>query len=220
VTDVAGSTTTTVGGHSLTHRYGRRTVLDHIDFAFAGPGIVAIRGANGAGKSTLLRLVLGLMRPTGGQTSLAVGGRAIPPRDRRRVVGYSGPELAFYPELTGLENLTFAADARGLSEPRARALEVLATVGLAERADELIGALSSGMLQRLRLAFGLLGDPAVLLLDEPGTHLDDDGRRRLECLVKQEGSRRLVVIATNDEREGALAGQRLQLRSRGLGHSA
>jgi ABC-2 type transport system ATP-binding protein len=210
---------TTVAGRSLTQRYGRRTVLDKIDFSFQGPSVVAVRGANGAGKSTLLRLLLGLQRPTSGETTLSVAGRAVPPGDRRRVMGYAGPDLAFYPEFTALENLAFAAETRGLREPRAQGLAALGTVGLAERADERIGALSSGMLQRLRLAFGLLGEPAVLLLDEPGTHLDDEGRAGLETLVRNEGARRLVMIATNDEREGALAGQRLQLRSRGLGHS-
>jgi ABC-type multidrug transport system ATPase subunit len=76
------------------------------------------------------------------------------------------------------------------------------------------------MAQRLRLAFALLDDPPLLLLDEPGNHLDDEGRQALATLIREEGTRRLVMIATNDEREGALAGQRVELGTRGLGDPA
>ncbi len=209
----------TVTARGLTHRYGARTVLEQLSFEFTGPGIVAVRGPNGAGKTTLLRLLAGLLRPSSGEAAVSVDGIALPFKDRHRGVGYAGPDLAFYPELTALENLTFAAEARGLARPRERGRQRLDAVGLGARADERVAALSSGMGQRLRLAFALLDDPPLLLLDEPGSHLDDGGRARLTALIREEGARRLVMIATNDEREGALAGQRVELR-RGLGDPA
>ena len=205
---------------ALTHRYGHRPVLDQLSFAFQGPGVVAVCGPNGSGKSTLIRVLAGLLRPSGGETTLHVDGRATPSRNRQRWIGYAGPDLSFYPEFTALENLTFAAEARGLARPAERSRERLEKVGLAARGGERVHALSSGMAQRLRLAFALLDDPPLLLLDEPGNHLDDEGRQALATLIREEGTRRLVMIATNDEREGALAGQRVELGTRGLGDPA
>jgi ABC-type multidrug transport system ATPase subunit len=204
----------------LTHRYGARTVLDDLCFRFQGPGVIAVRGPNGSGKSTLMRLMAGLLRPTAGEAAVSVGEVSVAPAERHRWIGYAGPDLSFYPELTALENLSFAAEARGMDRPEERGRAQLERVGLASRAGERVAALSSGMAQRLRLAFALLDDPALLLLDEPGNHLDDEGRRRLAALVADEGARRLVMIATNDEREGALAGQRVELDARGLGDPA
>ena len=80
--------------------------------------------------------------------------------------------------------------------------------------------LSSGMKQRLRLAFALLGTPALLLLDEPGSHLDEEGRATVARLVEEEGRTGLVLLATNDEREMRLGAQRIELRRRGLGDPA
>lgn len=215
-----GAWATTIEAKALSHRYGHRPVLDRLSFTFSGPGIVAVRGPNGSGKSTLMRLLAGLLRPSSGEASLTVGGNLLPARERHRWIGYAAPDLAFYPELTVLENLTFAAEARGMPSPAERGRERLRKVGLLERADERVHALSSGMAQRLRLAFALLDDPPLLLLDEPGSHLDDEGRRGLAALIGDEGGRRLVMIATNDEREGALAGQQVELGTRGLGHPA
>lgn len=204
----------------LTHRYGRRTGLEPIRFALAAPGVVAITGANGSGKSTLLRIVAGLLRATGGALTLRVEGRAIAAAERRCWVGYAAPDLSFYDELSVEENLVFAAQARGLDAPAACAATALARVGLDSRARDRVEALSSGMQQRLRVAFALLHRPPVLLLDEPGSHMDDEGRATLVGLVEQERRAGLVLIATNDEREWRLAEQRIELRGRGLGHPA
>ncbi|TMQ70726.1 MAG: ATP-binding cassette domain-containing protein [Candidatus Eisenbacteria bacterium] len=192
----------TIAARDLSHRYGPRVALQGVSFRFDGPSVVVVRGPNGSGKSTLLRLLAGLLRPTSGDASVILEGRTIAAKDRHRVLGYA-----------------VAAEARGCPAPRARALEGLERVGLRERAADRAGALSSGMAQRLRLAFALLDDPSLLLLDEPGSHLDDEGRAALHALIGREGARRLVVVATNDEREDALAGQRVELR-RGVGHSA
>lgn len=210
----------TVEARALSHRYGHRPVFEHMSFSFTGPGVVAVRGPNGSGKSTLLRLLAGLLRPSSGETSLTVGGRMVSAKERHRWIGYAGPDLSFYPELTALENLSFAAEARGLSHPADRGRERLERVGLRERVDERVHALSSGMAQRLRLAFALLDDSPLLLLDEPGSHLDAEGRRGLATLIGDEGARRLVMIATNEEEEGALAAQRIELGTRGVGDPA
>ncbi len=209
-----------VEAQGLEHLYTGRRGLPAVSFSLSAPGAVAVTGANGSGKSTLLRLLAGLLRPTAGRSSVRVAGRDVAPAERRCVLGFVSPELAFYDELTCLENLAFAAEARGGRGPRDAARTALARVGLEARADDRVTALSSGMKQRLRLAFAVLHRPALLLLDEPGSHMDDEGRRLVERLAAEEGRRGLVVIATNDEREWTLAERRIELRGRGLGHPA
>jgi len=126
----------------------------------------------------------------------------------------------FYDEFTVAENLGFVGEARGMADPAGAALRALEAVGLASRAGDRVTALSSGMKQRLRLAFALMHDPDVLLLDEPGSHMDDAGRAVVAGIVERRRDSGLVIIATNDERERNLAGQQVQLSGRGLGHSA
>ncbi len=204
----------------LAHLYTGRRGLQPVSFAVASPGAVAVTGVNGSGKSTLLRLMAGLLRPTAGASALTLGGVAVPPAARREVVGFASPELQFYDEFSALENLAFAAEARGLADPHGLARAALERVGLASRGGDRVTALSSGMKQRLRLAFALLHRPPVLLLDEPGSHLDDEGRALVDRVVDEERRSGLVVIATNEEREWRLAAERIELRGRGLGDPA
>jgi heme exporter protein A len=215
-----GTARVTLEARELAHDYGRRVGLRPVSFRLDSAGVVAITGANGSGKSTLVRIIAGLLRPSHGSLSFTAAGRPVERADRRRCVGYASPELEFYDELSVTENLEFAAEARGDSAARESAAAALARVGLESRASDRVTALSSGMRQRLRVAFALLHRPPMLLLDEPGSHMDDDGRARLAELILHEGRSALVLIATNDEREWRLAGQRIELQGRGLGHPA
>lgn len=204
----------------LWHRYGPERGLEPVNFSIASPGVTAVTGPNGSGKSTLLRIIAGLLRPSGGRVSLELGGRPLDRDARRAAIGLASPELMFYDEFSVAENLVFAGEARGMSDPAGAARRALEAVGLAVRADDRVTALSSGMKQRLRLAFALMHEPAVLLLDEPGSHMDEAGRTVVAEIAARHGRAGLVVIATNDERERNLAGQQVELSGRGLGHSA
>jgi heme exporter protein A len=207
-------------GDAVSHRYGARVALQPVSFDIGGPGVVAVTGENGSGKSTLLRILAGLMRSTRGATTLEVGGVAVPPRERRHHVGLATPELSFYEEFTAEENLKFAADARGLTNVQFAVQDALAKTGLTTRAGDRVAAFSSGMKQRLRLGFAVLHRPVVLLLDEPGSHLDAEGRAVVERLVLDHSAAGLVVIATNEPQEMELARNRIQLSGRGLDHPA
>lgn len=207
-----------VRAESLTHRYGRRsTGVDGLAFAWEGPGVVAITGPNGSGKSTLLRILAGLLRPTAGLAAVRQDDRDLGARERRRAIGLAAPELEFYEEFTGFENLCFVGECRRLADPADAARAALDRVGLAARARDRVAAYSSGMKQRLRLAFALLHSPPLLLLDEPSGHLDDSGHAAVTALVRQQAEQGLVVLATNDPREVQLAERRLELVGRGLG---
>jgi heme exporter protein A len=204
----------------LAHRYGARQGLAPLDFDIDGPGLTAFTGPNGSGKSTLMRILAGLLRPSAGIARLAVGGRKLEPGEHRLHVGLASPGVAFYDELTARENLAFAAEARGLGAPAERVREALERVGLGDRADDRVAALSSGMVQRLRIACALLHAPPVLLLDEPGNHLDAAGRAVVEGLLDRARGSVLVLIATNDEREWRHADQRIELGGGRVGRPA
>ena len=211
---VAAARVSAVG---LTHRYGARVALEPLSFEAAGPGVVAVTGENGSGKSTLLRIVAGLLRPSGGRVTLSEGAAEVGAKVRHRVVGLATPELHFYEEFSARENLRFAAEARVLPDAAAAVSRALASVGLESRASDRVSDFSSGMKQRLRLAFAVLHDPLLVLLDEPGSHLDEAGRTVVRQITERIGRERLVMLATNDSREMDLAGTRIELRGRGLG---
>ncbi|MEU4377032.1 ABC transporter ATP-binding protein [Pseudonocardia alni] len=159
-----------VGG--LTKRYGDVTAVEDLSFSVVPGHITGFLGPNGAGKSTTMRMILGLDRPTAGHAR--VGGR-----DYRRLpaplheVGALLDPTALHRGRSARAHLRWQAEAGGIS--RGRVDEVLGLVGLDNAADRLVGALSLGMRQRLGLAGALLGDPGVLMLDEPLNGLDPEG---------------------------------------------
>jgi heme exporter protein A len=184
-------------------RLSGRVVFTDVAFAWNGPGVVTVTGRNGAGKTTLLKVIAALLRPGRGTLRWEDGAGTLTPAAARRRLGFAGPELGLWEDLTALENLAFGARVRGLawSEPDGAAW--LERLGLTGRGHERLSAYSSGMKQRVKLAFALLGAPALVLLDEPGSNLDDEGRVAVERLVREAAERALVVVATNDPAEAA-----------------
>lgn len=165
----------------LTKRYGAKTVVDDLTLDVLPGRVTGFLGPNGAGKSTTMRMVLGLDRPTSG--SALVGGRPYAAlRHPLREVGALLDARAVHPGLTARTHLTALARSNGL--PVSRVAEVLETVGLTEVADRRTGSFSLGMGQRLGIAAALLGDPAVLLFDEPVNGLDPDGVRWVRRLMR------------------------------------
>ncbi len=190
----------------VSHRFAERSVFQSISLSVASGQVGIVAGANGSGKSTLLRIVAGLLAPTQGTAAMHVAGSALDAIARRRSIGYVAPDLALYRELTGVENLTFFARARGLDPNHDLLRAALDTVGLLGRGRDLVGSYSSGMRQRLKYAFALLGDPPVLILDEPTANLDREGMALVERLIAAQRARRgggLVLIGTNEPHEEA-----------------
>lgn len=166
---------------SLTKRHGARTVLDDVTFE-ARPGrVTAFLGANGAGKSSTLRILLGLDRPNGGRA--LIDGRAYRDlRDPLRTAGAMLDGSGAHRSRTARGHLGWIAKAGGIG--RHRVDEVLAQVGLADAARTKVGRLSLGMGQRLGLAAALLGEPPMLILDEPVNGLDPEGIRWIRGLLR------------------------------------
>lgn len=164
----------------VTKRFGRFVAVNNLDISVPEQQAYALWGANGAGKTTAIKCLLGLLRYEG---RIRIDGfdAARNGREARRLVGYVPQELAFYDEMTTLESARFFA--RLKQTPTAQAVSVLAEVGLAEHAGKAVAALSGGMKQRLALALALLGDPPVLVLDEPTSNLDTAGRSQFLHLL-------------------------------------
>jgi heme exporter protein A len=198
-------------GEDLGVRLGGRVVFTGLSFDWRAPGIVAVTGANGAGKTTLLKALAALLVPGRGSLAWEEDGRRLEPRDVRLRVGFAGPEIGLYEDLSALENLAFFARARGLAWSDAEGRGVLARLGLEGRGGERVGAYSSGMKQRVKLAFALQGRPRLVLLDEPGSNLDAGGRETTAALVREAAGDALVVVATNDPAEAAWGAIRLDL---------
>ncbi len=167
-----GGPLTTLEVRGLRKRFGPVQAVDDLTFTVPPGRVTGFLGPNGAGKTTTLRCLLGLVRPTAGSTT--VGGRPYCDLEHPlRVVGAALEAASFHPGRSARNHLRFLAQAAEL--PRERVDEVLGTVGLAEYADRRVGGFSLGMRQRLGLAQALLGDPAVLVLDEPANGLDPAG---------------------------------------------
>ena len=195
---------------NLTHEYDGRRALGPIGFSFGG-GCLAVTGPNGSGKSTLLRIIAGLLTPTGGEAAVCLQSGPISRSALRDIVGFVSPDVHLYGDLSVFENLRFLLSARGVRWDESLAMRVLDETGLAARANDPVRDLSSGLRQRAALAAAVVHRPRLLLLDEPSTSLDDDGVHMMRWVIDSQLRDGTVVIATNDEREAAIASSRLDL---------
>jgi ABC-2 type transport system ATP-binding protein len=168
----------------LYKNYGRRPAVVDLDLRVPRGTVFGFLGRNGAGKTTTIGVLVGLLRPTRGRAWLLGHDVA---RDRRaglRRTGVLLDEPAFYPYLTGRENLWIVAQALG-DGAAGRIESALETVDLVERADDRFGGYSMGMKQRLGLSAALINDPELLILDEPTTGLDPVGQRDTRLLIRR-----------------------------------
>lgn len=165
----------------LTKSYGREVVVDDLTFTVAPGRVTAFLGPNGAGKSTAMKILLDLAKATKGSATID-GKRYRDLADPARTVGVVLEPNAFHPGRSARNHLRVLADGGGFAP--ARVEEMLQAVGLAKVADRRAGAFSLGMRQRLSLAAALLGDPPVVVLDEPGNGLDPQGIRWLRDLLR------------------------------------
>jgi iron(III) transport system ATP-binding protein len=199
----------------LTRTFGRVVALDSVDLTVTAGQFMVLLGPSGSGKTTLLRLVAGIDRATAG--SIAIGGQVVADRQRhvrpeRRGLAMVFQDYALWPQVSALSNVVYALERLRLprEESRRRALAMLERVGLARLANRRPPELSGGEQQRVALARALVARPAVLLCDEPLSHLDADLRERLraEIATLARENDTTVLYITHDQGEAfALADQ-------------
>jgi len=203
---------------SLVHRYESRTALNGVSFDVRPAELFGLLGPNGSGKTTLFRILSTLMIPTGGRAIVMGCDAAQDPSSVRRLIGVVFQAQSVDPKLTAYENLWHQGHLYGLrgSSLKKRVGEILARVGLADRAKERVETFSGGMQRRIELAKGLLHHPGVLLLDEPTTGLDPGARRDLwQYLQILRDEERVSVLVTTHLMEEAERCDRLAIMNEG-----
>lgn len=187
--------------HALSKRYGSKLVIQRLSFE-ADSGIYGISGPNGSGKTTLVRCLSGLMRPSSGSVEWIIDEKHADRFQMRRNIGLAGPWLQLYREMSCYENLEFVGQLHNLDNLRYRIDQCLDRVGLADLKHQGYGELSSGQQQRLKIASAIIHEPKILLLDEPGTNLDQSGFSIIrELLWESRNLGRLVILASNESNE-------------------
>ncbi len=165
---------------------------------------MALLGANGAGKTTLLRILAGLTKPSAGSAYIEGLDIVQDASQVRHLVGFVAHQPYLYEELTALENLHFFGKMYSVKNTQERANLLLRKVGLEKRARERVAVLSRGQVQRLSLARALLHSPPFLLLDEPDTGLDQEGRELIEALLAEHTAQGGTILFTTHQIERAL----------------
>jgi heme exporter protein A len=200
------------------HRdFGETPALEGIDLTLSVGETLVVLGPNGAGKTTLLRILATLLRPTAGEARVLgarLPGEAWKARGR---IGFLGHEPLLYRDLSGRENLRFHARLHGLrGEPaEARISSLLAASGMERRAEQRVVELSAGMRQRLAICRCVLHEPELLLLDEPDSHLDAEGRELARELIGRGDGRTRILVTHDPERALPDADQVLRLGAGG-----
>jgi ABC-2 type transport system ATP-binding protein len=183
----------------LRKRYGATVALDGVSFDVHEGEMFGLLGPNGAGKTTLLSIISCLTEAGSGEVRLL--GRRLTESDRevRRLIGFVPQELAVYGELTARENLLFFGELYGLGGPalRGRVGELLAAVGLTDKAGDRVRTFSGGMKRRLNLAAGLVHGPRLVLLDEPTVGVDPQSRNHIFEEVRRLNGAGLTIIYTS-----------------------
>jgi ABC-2 type transport system ATP-binding protein len=200
----------------LTKYYGATRAVDGVSFSVGVGEVAALLGPNGSGKSTVMRMLTGYFSPTAGRVRVGGVDVAAQPILARRRVGYLPEQVALYPELTVRRYLTFVAGVKGLGGVRLRAAvaEALERCALGEVADRYAGKLSRGYRQRVGLAQALIGDPAVLVLDEATVGLDPVQAVEMRALLRSL-SGRTVLLSTHVLSEAAALCSRIIILDRG-----
>jgi len=186
----------------LTKTYsGKVQALRGIDLEI-GSGMFGLVGPNGAGKTTLMRILAGLVHPTSGAARV-LGNDVTTPRGKlatKAVLGYLPQELGLYPTLTAREFLDYIAILKGVTDRsvrRQQVIDALQQVRLSDEADRQLKTYSGGMKRRVGIAQALLGDPQLLIVDEPTAGLDPEERVRLRNLLSDMAARRTVILSTH-----------------------
>jgi ABC-2 type transport system ATP-binding protein len=189
-----GEDMATLEVRNLSKRYGRTVAVDDLSFSVEAGQVTGFLGPNGAGKTTTMRALLGLVRPSAGE-ALVEGRPPVEMSEPLRTIGAALEATTFHPGRSGRSHLRVLAASAGI--PSSRIEEVLEMVELSGSADRRVKGYSLGMRQRLALAAALLGEPRILILDEPANGLDPQGMRWLRTLLREQAAGGRTVLVSS-----------------------
>lgn len=197
----------------ISKRYNGKIIFKNVDLELKENSSLVITGKNGSGKSTLLKVISHLIRLDKGSISLEVDGNKIPAEKFHMKIGLFAPYLNLYDELSAWENLDFFYDLKvgNKNEKKEKIKYLLEKVGLYNRRDDLIRNYSSGMRQRLKLAYSVINSPALLLMDEPRTNLDEQGISVVYEIAEEQKKNGILILATNEKEDTAICESKLSI---------
>ncbi len=197
-----------IEANGLKKQFNRVPLFNNVSFSVETGGSLCLAGQNGSGKTTLLKIIAGLSNSTAGRVSYTdtVTGQSL--SDWCQCIGYTGPLVNPYDDLTADENIHFA---RNDAVDSSRAEVLLERFNLTNHRGKKIKYFSSGMKQRLKLILAFINDRPVILLDEPGTNLDQAGRDSLYSYLDSLRREKIIIIATNEKNEEQICSGRIRL---------
>ncbi len=191
---------------------GTRVLFTGINLVLNAGQCLVVTGPNGSGKSTLLKIIAGLSQPTTGTVQIMSNNKQLNAEERRTCLGLISPEIIFYADLTGCENLLFFTRLCKIRCNEQQIEEYCQQVGLAISMNQLVRTYSTGMRQRLKFALMLATQPLLWLLDEPSSNLDADGKRLIAQMIsKGIEQHATIIIATNEPWEAEHADYKIEL---------
>jgi heme exporter protein A len=196
---------------SLNKVFGRRLIFNNINFRFENNGIYGISGHNGSGKSTLVKIIAGLISPSSGKIIHMNNGQVVIPEKLHNHIGFVSPYLVLYDEFSAWENLQYFASIRDVPFNSQKVNSLLDKFLLTNRKDDFVKTYSSGMKQRLKFIFALMHSPDLIILDEPTSNLDAEGKETVYSILKDEANSAIVIIASNEESDLEFCSSKIQL---------
>ncbi len=184
---------------SIKKSFGRRLVFDGISFELNKPTVFGISGPNGSGKSTLLKILSGVNSPSKGEVNYFFDGTKIIYEKIHNNIGFVSPYLVLYDEFSAWENLRYFSKIRKIDFNKTLIEDLLDRFLLVNRKDDLVKTYSSGMKQRLKYIFALMHSPKFIFLDEPTSNLDDEGKETVYNIIKSEGEKAIIIVASNEK---------------------
>jgi heme exporter protein A len=198
---------------SIGKTFNRRTIFTDVSFSMMRNESVAIVGRNGSGKSTLCKIIAGLLTPTSGAVTIEMDSGSLRHDRFFRYLGYVSPYINMYEEFTGIENLKIQAKIRAEGKfDNDYATALMRRLNIVDRKNDDVRTYSSGMKQRLKYAAALLHRPQILIVDEPTSNLDEEGSRTVRTILEEQRTGGMVIIATNEPNELALASKIVSLQ--------
>lgn len=197
----------------ITKSYNGKVIFKNVNINLTERTSLVINGRNGSGKSTLLKVISHLIRLDKGKIELEINDKLILKEKYFSKIGFLSPYINLYDELTGRENLdlfyNLKVEQKNNKEEEIKYL--LEKVGLYKRRDDLIRNYSSGMKQRLKIAFAVINKPALLLMDEPRTNLDEEGISVVYKIAEEQKKRGILLLATNERDDNEICDSSLNI---------
>lgn len=190
-----------VEAEALNKSFGRRLIFNDLQFKFDKKGVYGISGPNGSGKSTLVKIIAGIIGASKGNILHKLNDKVIVEEKLHNHIGFVSPYLVLYEEFSTYENLTLVSEIRGVKFDKEKIDYWLDKFLIYKRKDDLLKTYSSGMKQRVKFIFALMHSPKLLILDEPTSNLDDEGKNSVYELVREEGEKSIVLIASNEKND-------------------